>query len=120
MRRRADDTGPVSPSVLYVLLALGDEPRHGYGIIQEVADRTGGQATLLPTSLYATLKRMLANGLIAEVPTPERSGPGAPRRTYRITPAGRELATRELDRMSALLAMGRAKELGTDPETAEA
>lgn len=117
MRHRADDSGPVSPPVLYVLLALGDRPRHGYAIIQEVADRTGGQVTLLPTSLYATLKRMRTDGLIEEVDGAPDSVGGPPRRTYRITERGRALAARELDRMAALLAMGREKEMDVTEST---
>lgn len=111
MRRRADDSGPVSPPVLYVLLALGDQPRHGYGILQEVDARTGGKVTLLPTSLYATLKRMADEDLIEEVPASDEEGSGSRKRTYRITERGRALASRELDRMAALLAMGRDKDL---------
>ena len=81
MRRRVDESGPVSPPVLYVLLALGDQPRHGYGILQEVAARTDGQVTLLPTSLYATLKRMLGEGFIEEVSVPADSASGSRKRT---------------------------------------
>jgi len=107
MRRRADDSGPVSPPVLYVLLALGDRPLHGYGILQEVDKRTGGRATLLPTSLYATLKRMLTAGLIEEADVAGASR----KRTYQITERGRAVAARELDRMAALLDLGRSKDL---------
>ena len=62
--------------------------------------------TLLPSSLYATLKRMLAEGLVEEV-----EGGGERRRMYGITERGREAALREVDRMATLLAVARDKAL---------
>lgn len=111
MRPRADRSGPVSPQVLYVLMALLDEPRHGYGIMQDIEQRTDGEITLLPTSLYATLKRMLDDGLIVDAPELDRadSSPGRPRKTYRITERGRQKAADELRRMTLLLDVARDK-----------
>lgn len=108
--RRDDEELPLSPPVLYVLLAVADEARHGYAIMQEVGERTGGQIQLLPGSLYATLKRMLRAGLIQERPSPVADDD--PRRKYYgITEAGRELAAAEIERLSTLVELAVDKEL---------
>jgi DNA-binding PadR family transcriptional regulator len=60
------DLLPLTPAVLNILLALADEERHGYGIMREVEARTGGGTRLGPGTLYGSIKRMLADGLIEE------------------------------------------------------
>jgi len=103
--------------VLSILFAIGDREMHGYGIMKEVEERTGGKVSLLPSSLYATLKRMMLEGWIEEVPEASSQGPGRPRRSYRITTHGRALAAREADRLAALLEMAQANRMVGD-ETA--
>ena len=104
MRPRSDRTGAPSRATLSILFALGERSLHGYGIMKEVKTRTGGRVTLLPGSLYATLKRMLQEGWVEEVDgDPSASGPGRPKRHYRLTAEGRALAAREAERMVALL-----------------
>jgi len=112
VRPRADRSSAPSRAVLGILFALGDQELHGYGIMKEVQERTEGHVSLLPTSLYATIKRMLAEGLIEEVPDPPDGGPGRPKRTYRITERGRTLARQEAERLGALLELARANHLG--------
>lgn len=116
MRTRTDGSGGPSRAVLSILFALGDRELHGYGIMKEVEEQTDGQVSLLPTSLYATIKRMLLEGWIEEVPGSSDDGPGRSRRTYRITEDGRALAALEAARMSALLGLARANRL-TSPNT---
>ena len=95
-----------------MLFALGDRELHGYAIMKEVEERTGGRVSLLPSSLYATIKRMLLEGWIEEVgDASSEKSPGRPKRVYRITDEGRALAAREVDRMTALLDMARANRL---------
>ena len=112
--RRSDEELPLSPPVFYVLLALADQERHGYAIMQEVEKRTEGKVRLLPGSLYSTLKRMLATSFIEEC-----KGDGAGqldderRRYYRITKHGKEVAAAEADRMATLIAVARSKRLIT-------
>jgi DNA-binding PadR family transcriptional regulator len=112
--RRGDEELPLSPPVFYVLLALADQKRHGYAIMQEVEKRTDGKVRLLPGSLYSTLKRMLATGLIAEC---DGDGSGHPedqrRRYYHITKHGKGVAAAEVDRMATLIAVARSKRLTT-------
>ena len=112
MRRRADRSGAPSRAVLSILFALGDRELHGYGIMKEVEERTDGRVSLLPSSLYATIKRMLLDGWIEEVDDGGADdGPGRARRTYRITADGRAVAAREARAMGALLDLARANRL---------
>ena len=114
MRTRADKSGSPSSAVLSVLFALGSGELHGYGIMKEVEERTQGRVSLLPSSLYATIKRMLLEGLIEESDSaPVEPRPGRARRQYRITEKGRSLASREALRMEALLEMAKTNRLVT-------
>ncbi len=109
--RRRDDMLPLSPPVLYVLLALADRERHGYAIMQEVESRTEGKIRLLPGSLYSTIKRMLAADLIEEMDGQTDGTDDERRRYYRITDEGRDLAAAEMDRLATLLELAKAKNL---------
>ncbi len=103
---------PLAPQFYHVLLALGDQTMHGYGIIQAFEELTEGHETLLPGSLYATLSRMVELKLLApaEQPRGERSG-GPRRRYYRVTRLGRSVARAESERLARLLAVARDQAL---------
>lgn len=104
--------GPLSRQALGVLMAIADQQKHGYGIMQEVAQRTGGRLQLLPGSLYSTIKRLLSAGLIETCEANKHDRSVDPRRRYyRLTEAGRQAARDELRRMRELLEMGREKEM---------
>ena len=97
------------PATFHILLALADEDRHGYAIIQEIAARTDGQLKLSAGTLYRSIQRMLEQGLIAE--TRERPAPeddDERRRYYRITPDGTAAAKAEARRLGQLVRMARA------------
>ena len=103
---------PLTPAVLHILLALAGEERHGYGIMREVEDRTGGGVRLGPGTLYGAIKRMLAKGLIEE--SDERPDPELDdrrRRYYRITDFGRRVAGAEAERLQDLVSTARARKL---------
>lgn len=107
--RETDSSLPLPPSVFQILVALADQDRHGYAIMQDVAARTGGRMKLSPGTLYGSIKRMLEEGLIVEIA--ERPDPDADderRRYYRLTPFGREVAQAEADRLVTLLRQARA------------
>ncbi len=112
--RRGDDQLPLSPPVFYILLAVADQQRHGYAIMQEVERRTDGKIRLLPGSLYSTIKRMLSSSLIEECEgrVPAESDDER-RRYYQITKYGREIAAAEADRMATLIRIARDKRLHT-------
>src|SRR5262245_22933013 len=103
-----EDPLPLTPATFHILVALSDADRHGYGVMQEVAQRTGGRTRLNPGTLYTTIQRLLEKGLIVELE--ERPGPDEDderRRYYRLTPAGRRAVERELARLSEMVALGR-------------
>jgi DNA-binding PadR family transcriptional regulator len=93
---------------LRILLALGEDVMHGYAIMQAAKERGGGALDLLPGTLYATIRKMLADGLVEETDPPRDAGSeDARRRYYRVTRAGRAFAAAEMRRMAALVKMGR-------------
>jgi DNA-binding PadR family transcriptional regulator len=103
---------PLTPAILHILLALADEDRHGYAIMQEVARLTDGAIRMGPGTLYGTIKRMLAAGLIAEAD--ERPDPDLDderRRYYRATRLGLRVLRAETGRMAALVNAARAKKV---------
>ncbi|NIP81493.1 MAG: PadR family transcriptional regulator, partial [Gemmatimonadetes bacterium] len=85
---------PLSEPVLQILLTLAGGPRHGYGIMREVEERTGGRVRLGPGTLYGAVKRLRERGLIDEVEDSEAPDEPADdrRRYYRLTSLGREAA----------------------------
>jgi DNA-binding PadR family transcriptional regulator len=97
------------PATFHILLALADEDRHGYAIIQEIAARTNGELRLSAGTLYRSIQRMLDQGLIVETrdrPAPEDDDER--RRYYRITPDGAAAAKNEARRLAQLVKMARA------------
>ncbi len=100
---------PLQPAVFHILMALADEDRHGYGIIQEVKIRTNGEVRLGPGTLYRSIQRMLDDDLIVEVherPAPELDDER--RRYYRITRFGKAVAREEANRLTELVRLARA------------
>jgi len=100
---------PLTPLVMQVLLALADATRHGYGIILEVGERTGGLITLRTGTLYVLLQRLVDQRLIeaaggrdpdvrAQQSTDER------RRYYRLTDLGRRVLSAEVRRLEQVVA----------------
>lgn len=101
---------PLKPHWFHVLLSLADQDQHGYGIMQEVLERTGGKVHLWPATLYGTLKRLLDEELIeesAQRPTPELDD--ARRRYYRLTRLGRRVLAAESERLEDLVRVIHAK-----------
>jgi DNA-binding PadR family transcriptional regulator len=98
--------------MFHVLLALAGEDMHGYAILKEVGLRTGGKVRLSTGTLYGIIKRMLSDGLIAELRTrPAESGDDERRKYYRLTPLGRQVAMVEAERLDEVLAIARARHL---------
>ena len=107
-----DATSPLSPVIYQVLVSLGDGEKHGYAIMQEVAERTQGRVRLLPGTLYSTLKKMLSQELVERCEPPsEAASLDERRRFYRLTPRGRRLAVAETDRLAMLVSLARDKGL---------
>jgi DNA-binding MarR family transcriptional regulator len=103
---------PLPPAVFHILVAVADQERHGYAIMQDVAARTDGKLKMSPGTLYGSIKRMLSEGLIEELderPDPEHDD--VRRRYYRITRFGRQVAIAESSRLAKLLGQARASGL---------
>ena len=91
-----------TPAALHILLALGREAMHGSAIRRDVEERTNGAIVLGPGTLYEAIHRLEADGWISEVP----DQPGR-RRVYQITDQGREVLTREIDRLDEIVRFAR-------------
>jgi DNA-binding PadR family transcriptional regulator len=101
---------PLTPAVFHILLALSDGERHGYGIMQEIAERTKGTVHMGPGTLYGSLKRMLSSGLIEE--TGEKADPqhgNERRRYYRLTGFGQRVLHAEAERLAQLVSIAQLK-----------
>jgi DNA-binding PadR family transcriptional regulator len=104
-----DDLLPLPAATLHILMALAEDDRHGYGIIQDVAARTDGALRLSAGTLYRSIQRMLEQGLLVE--TRERPAPDEDderRRYYRITAFGTAVARAEVLRLTRLVRLARA------------
>src|SRR5438034_11290522 len=102
-KRDPDSLLPLTPAMFYVMVALADGQTHGYAMLKEVEQLTSGAVRLSTGTLYGIIKRLLADGLIRE------AAPGARdderRRSYELTPFGRDVARAEAARLEETLAI---------------
>lgn len=94
---------PLTSAVFYILLGLGDGPRHGLGIADEVERRSDGETVLAPGSLYTAIRNALELGLIRDADAPEGEAADPRRKYYRLTSAGREALAAEARRLRRLV-----------------
>jgi len=106
-----DAQAPLTAAMFHVLLSLADGEKHGYAILKEVEEQTGGEVLLSTGTLYGIMKRLLAERLIAEPRQRPPEGDDQRRRYYRLTDEGRHMAVAEAQRMEKLLARARSKRL---------
>jgi DNA-binding PadR family transcriptional regulator len=90
----------------HVLLALLDGPRHGYGLMQDVDELSGGELQIGPGTLYTAIKRLRASKLISET-----DADGDRRRCYKLTKKGTDVAKQEAERMNQLVRLARKRGL---------
>jgi DNA-binding PadR family transcriptional regulator len=108
---------PLQPAAFHILVALAETDRHGYAIMQEVAERTGGTIRINPGTLYTTIRRLLDQGLLLELDDrPDPSEDDERRRYYRLTPFGRAVARAEVARLERMTAL--ARRAGITPKRA--
>ncbi len=102
------DRSTLTTAALHILVAIGPGERHGYAIMAEVERVTNGALRLAPGTLYTTIKRLLAAGLIEEAgERPDAHLDDQRRRYYRVTPAGRAIVATEVRRLEALVSTAR-------------
>ena len=106
------DILPLSLAMFYILLALPDGPKHGYAIMKEVEEMTGGKITLGPGSLYGSIKRLLRAKMIEETGyRPIRALDDERRRYYTLTDYGRQVLVSEVDRLASAVRLAKKKDL---------
>jgi DNA-binding PadR family transcriptional regulator len=110
------DVLPLTPLSHAILLALVDEDRHGYGIIKEVERQTQGTVAPGTGTLYAALRRMQEDGLLADSEREPGPDEDQRRKYYRITERGRDVARAETLRLARLVAVAREKALLAESE----
>ena len=102
---------PLKPQWFQIMLSLVGGEQHGYAIMQDTLQRTGGKVHLWPATLYGSIKRLIEADLIeesAERPAPELDD--ARRRYYRLTALGRRALDAECDRLQELVRIIRLKQ----------
>lgn len=110
---------PLKPHWFHVLLSLSNRDQHGYGIMQEVLERTGGKVRLWPPTLYGTIKRLVDEDLIEESgKRPDAGLDDARRRYYCLTALGRRVLAAECTRLEDLVRVIRSKR-GLKPKLTE-
>ena len=103
---------PLPSAAFQILLSLAGEDLHGYGIMRQIAEQTGGRMRLGPGTLYSSIQSLLDAKFIEEIDCREdRALNNERRRYYRLTTAGRKLARSEADRLADLLRVARAKKI---------
>jgi DNA-binding PadR family transcriptional regulator len=104
---------PLPSAAFHILLSLADEDRHGYGIMRQVEEQSGGRMRLGPGTLYSSVQSLLEEKFIEEVDAPrDDDSPNTERRRYyRLTSSGRKLARSEADRLASLLRVARASKI---------
>jgi DNA-binding PadR family transcriptional regulator len=103
---------PLTPAVFHILMALADGEKHGYSIMKDVEKQTGGKLKLGPGTLYGSIKRMLAAGLIEE--SDERPDPELDderRRYYRMSNSGQAALSAECQRLNEAVKVARIKQV---------
>jgi DNA-binding PadR family transcriptional regulator len=102
---------PLPSAAFQILLALAGEDLHGYAIMRQVEDQSGGRVRLGPGTLYSSIQTLLEEGLIEELDGAAGDAAAERRRYYRLTSAGRKVARSEADRMAGLLRVARARRI---------
>jgi DNA-binding PadR family transcriptional regulator len=101
------ETGLAGPA-LHVMLALGIGARHGYAIMQHIEAESAGAIRILPGTLYSTLKKLVAEGLVEEcVPPRDADSDDGRRRYYRVTKAGKTAVKAQTERLAMLVRLAR-------------
>jgi DNA-binding PadR family transcriptional regulator len=102
---------PLTPAVFHILLALADGEKHGYAIMREVGERSGGTMRMGPGTLYGSIQRMLKDGLIVELRARTDPASSEERRYYRLSEFGRRVLLAEAQRLEQLVRQAQNKQV---------
>ena len=94
---------PLPAASLHIVLALLEGETHGYALTRRVQDQTNGAVRMGPGTLYGTLNRLVAHGLIVETTDRVSRSESERRRYYELTSTGRAVALEELERLQSLV-----------------
>ena len=100
---------PLSESAFLVLLSLAEGPRHGYAILRDVEELSGGRVTLSTGTLYGVIRRYLDAGWIKRAADPDPQDNNRERQAYNLTSAGRRVVAAEAERLETLVKLSRAR-----------
>jgi DNA-binding PadR family transcriptional regulator len=107
---------PLPASVMHIVVALADGEKHGYAIMRDVAELSGGAVRMGSGTLYGSIKRMLDQGLIEEADgRPDPALDDQRRRYYRLTALGHRVGAAEHRRLASLVDAARLRQLGLNP-----
>lgn len=109
-----DEHLPLTPVVFEILISLAGGERHGYAILRDVEERTGGRLRLHAGTLYRALGRLVDDGFLEETEGPAE-GEDERRRYYRLTASGRQVAGAEAARLERQVRSARARDLLEEP-----
>ena len=104
-----NDHLPLHEASFFILLSLARAPKHGYAILQDVAEVSDGRLRLSTGTLYGALRRMLDQGWIERFDGASEIADGRPRKAYRITDLGRKILNADAARMENLLTLVQGK-----------
>jgi DNA-binding PadR family transcriptional regulator len=108
---------PLNPRDYLILLSLSEGPRHGYGLLKDIARLTANEVRFDPANLYRSLKRMIKQGLVSETASPDpHSDEGGRRRYYAVTEVGSRTVQKEAARLDRLTRVARERALIPDSE----
>lgn len=103
---------PLPSAAFQILLSLADTDLHGYGIMRQIEEQTGGRIRMGPGTLYSSIQALVEEDLIEEVNgSSDSSGGSERRRYYRLTSQGRKVARSEAERLADVLRIARAKKI---------
>jgi DNA-binding PadR family transcriptional regulator len=103
---------PLPAAAFQILLSLAEDDLHGYAIMRQIEEQTGGRMRLGPGTLYASIQALLEGGLIEELEeTEDPAGKQERRRSYRLTAAGRKVARSEAEKMADIVRVARARKI---------
>jgi DNA-binding PadR family transcriptional regulator len=103
---------PLPSAAFQILLSLAEGDLHGYAIMRQVEEQTGGRLRMGPGTLYSSIQSLLEENFIEEVSVKESTESQPERRRfYRLTTAGRKLARSEAEKMADVLRVARSRKI---------